>query len=401
MSFQKNTSGQKWLVFAFDRTTNAPKTGDAANITAKIRKDYTSATATNDTNPDELEDGYYEFTLTQAETNATVVDILPESSTANIQVIGVPGRSFIVPTNFPTLGIASDGDLTKVNTLDGHTAQTADHTANIAAILADTNELQTDWTNGGRLDLILDARASQTSVDDVPTNAELATALGTADDATLAAIAALNNLSAAQVTTAATAATPVVTISGTLTTLDAIWNKIKAWLGALAGKTADAVTRAEINATTAGASYNETTDSQEALRDNYTTGGDTLIVAPIVATVPATVVRNSGTTQAFRYTPLPSGPLVIVDSAGAAIDLSTSDLKMICRNVTDPTDTFDLTLTDAELSVSGASHNYINVAYTPTVYGKYQRTTFRKPSGGVWAVIEIGHWQIEDGPNPA
>lgn len=35
----------------------------------------------------------------------------------------------------------------------------------IAAILADTNELQTDWANGGRLDLILDARASQASVD--------------------------------------------------------------------------------------------------------------------------------------------------------------------------------------------------------------------------------------------
>ena len=49
----------------------------------------------------------------------------------------------------------------------------------IAAILADTNELQTDWANGGRLDLILDARASQTSVDDIPTNAELATALAT------------------------------------------------------------------------------------------------------------------------------------------------------------------------------------------------------------------------------
>jgi hypothetical protein len=38
----------------------------------------------------------------------------------------------------------------------------------VAAILADTNELQTDWANGGRLDLILDARASQTSVDDLP-----------------------------------------------------------------------------------------------------------------------------------------------------------------------------------------------------------------------------------------
>lgn len=61
--------------------------------------------------------------------------------------------------------------------------------AETAAIVADTNELQTDWVNGGRLDTILDARASQTSVDDLPTNAELATALGTADDAVLAQVA--------------------------------------------------------------------------------------------------------------------------------------------------------------------------------------------------------------------
>jgi hypothetical protein len=39
----------------------------------------------------------------------------------------------------------------------------------------------------------------QTSVDDLPTNAELATSQAAADDATLAAIAALNNLSTAQV----------------------------------------------------------------------------------------------------------------------------------------------------------------------------------------------------------
>jgi hypothetical protein len=44
--------------------------------------------------------------------------------------------------------------------------------------------------------------ASQVSVDDLPTNAELATALGTADDAVLAAIAALNDLSASAAFTA-------------------------------------------------------------------------------------------------------------------------------------------------------------------------------------------------------
>jgi len=47
-----------------------------------------------------------------------------------------------------------------------------------------------------------DDLASQAGVDDLPTNAELATALGTADDAVLAAIAALNNLSQANIRSA-------------------------------------------------------------------------------------------------------------------------------------------------------------------------------------------------------
>ena len=42
------------------------------------------------------------------------------------------------------------------------------------------------------LDATISSRSSQTSVDDLPTNAELATALGTADDAVLTAIAALS-----------------------------------------------------------------------------------------------------------------------------------------------------------------------------------------------------------------
>ena len=92
--FKKNTAGQKWLVFAFDRTDNSPKTGNAAVITGKIRKDYGTATAIADTNPTEIEDGYYEFDLTAGETDGDVLDILPESSTADIQVIGSPARVF-------------------------------------------------------------------------------------------------------------------------------------------------------------------------------------------------------------------------------------------------------------------------------------------------------------------
>lgn len=57
-----------------------------------------------------------------------------------------------------------------------------------------------------RIDATISSRATQTSVDDLPTNAELTTALGTADDAVLAAIAALNNLSSAGAQAAAAAA---------------------------------------------------------------------------------------------------------------------------------------------------------------------------------------------------
>lgn len=61
--------------------------------------------------------------------------------------------------------------------------------ADTTAILNDTQELQTDWDDGGRLDLILDSRASQSSVDDLPTNAEFTAALAAADDAVLAQLA--------------------------------------------------------------------------------------------------------------------------------------------------------------------------------------------------------------------
>jgi hypothetical protein len=69
-----------------------------------------------------------------------------------------------------------------VTTLTGHTAQTGDNYARLGApagasvsadvaavksqttsIIADTNELQTDWTDGGRLDLILDAVSAPTA----------------------------------------------------------------------------------------------------------------------------------------------------------------------------------------------------------------------------------------------
>lgn len=60
----------------------------------------------------------------------------------------------------------------------------------LAAIVDDTNELQSDWADGGRLDLILDSRATQLSVDTVDGVVDsILTAVGALNDPTAATIA--------------------------------------------------------------------------------------------------------------------------------------------------------------------------------------------------------------------
>jgi len=72
-----------------------------------------------------------------------------------------------LPTNFDVLGIESDGDLTKVNTLNAHTAQTGDTyaiangAAGLVAIDTVVDGIQTDLSNGtdglGALKTLVDA----------------------------------------------------------------------------------------------------------------------------------------------------------------------------------------------------------------------------------------------------
>lgn len=106
---QKNVAGQKWRVFAFDRTTQAPKTGDAANITAVISIDGAAAVQTNDVNPTEISKGFYQFNLTQAETNGYELLIIPSSETVGIQVIGAPATVATTPVAWPT-DVVQTGD---------------------------------------------------------------------------------------------------------------------------------------------------------------------------------------------------------------------------------------------------------------------------------------------------
>jgi hypothetical protein len=109
----KNVASQKVIVYAFDSTTNLPKTGDAANLTAYVSKDYGAVTVLGDTSATEMDatnaKGYYLFDLTQGETNGDTLLFSAKSSTANIVVIGSPATVFTNPPNFTSTSIDSNG----------------------------------------------------------------------------------------------------------------------------------------------------------------------------------------------------------------------------------------------------------------------------------------------------
>ena len=109
----KNVASQKLIVYAFDSTTNLPKTGDSANLTAYVSKDYGSVTVLGDTSATEMDStnakGYYLFDLTQSETNADCLMFSAKSSTANIVVIATPAVCYTVPANFTAASIDSNG----------------------------------------------------------------------------------------------------------------------------------------------------------------------------------------------------------------------------------------------------------------------------------------------------
>ena len=153
---QKNIASQQFVVFAFNATTNLPLTGDAANITATISKDFAADVATNDVNPTETQKGFYVFDATQAETNADEIQIFPSSVTANIQVISVPGLITTVPVSFGDDIIQTADNDTKLTTLLGRIIGTLAAGTHNPATAAEIGALN-DWLNGNRLDLLLDA----------------------------------------------------------------------------------------------------------------------------------------------------------------------------------------------------------------------------------------------------
>lgn len=174
------------------------------------------------TNATEISSGFYKFTLDTTDTGTLgplawrgAEGTINDAGDVLTVAVAVASQSSVddLPTNAElttALGTADDAMLTAIGDLPTNaelaTALGTADDAVLAAVAALNNlsaaQVRTELaTELARIDVAVSTRASQTSADDLPTNAELATALATADDAVLAAITALNNLSAAQVRT--------------------------------------------------------------------------------------------------------------------------------------------------------------------------------------------------------
>lgn len=107
----KNVASQKIAVTAIDRSTGGPKTGDSANITVYVSKDYGTATALTDTSATELSStnapGVYVFDVSQTETNADALLFTGKSTTSGIDI--VPNLIYTTPPYFSSLSINSSG----------------------------------------------------------------------------------------------------------------------------------------------------------------------------------------------------------------------------------------------------------------------------------------------------
>jgi hypothetical protein len=242
----KNTASQKLTVFAWDSTTGLPKTGDAANITAYVSKDDGTVTQLGDTSATEQSSsnapGYYLFDLTQAETNADKLMFSAKSSTSNIAVLAVPSVVYTVPANFTKTVIdvsgLVDANAVKVGPSGSGTAQTARDLGASVLLSSGTGTGQVSLSSGKVL-----LQATQTGVT-IPTVTTLTNAPSDSSGVTTL----LSRIP-----------------SGLFTGI----TSLAQWLGLLAGKqTGNSAARTEIRATGAGSgTFDETTDSQEAIRD--------------------------------------------------------------------------------------------------------------------------------------
>ena len=265
---QKNVAGQKWRVFAYNRTTQVPQTGDAANITALISIDGAAAGATNDVNPTEISGGFYEFDLTQAETNGYELLIIPSSVTAGIQVIGAPATVTTTPVAWPTDVVQTGDSFNRIGAAGASLTSLGD--IRIANLDATISSRLSPTISGRTLDVTVGGEAGidWSNVSNPSTVLNLS---GTTISAEGIADAVWDEAAAGHVT-AGTFGSIVSAISTVLSGITSLGDWLRRAFRKDVGTAGMATAEAEIQ-TGGTATYLGTTDNLEAIKDAGGGGG--------------------------------------------------------------------------------------------------------------------------------
>lgn len=262
---------------AWDTSANAGKTGDSANFTMRWVKDGTSAAPTN--SPTQVDatnaPGVYSLTITATEADCNIGTLCGKSATANISIIPITIQFERLPDAAPAAsgGLLTFGSSTgQLNVSGGKAPATLASTDVTGNVSADVQTIKTEAVTCSA-PVTVEAFVG-TSTAAIAVDGSGHVTAGTVSDKT-----------GYSLTSAYDAAKNAASASA-LSTLTAIFSGITSlaqWLGLMAGKqTPDATALSEIKATGAGSgTYDATTDSQEALRDE----GDAAWITATAVTV--------------------------------------------------------------------------------------------------------------------
>ena len=191
-----------------------------------------------------------------------------------VTVTGMPMPTYTQPTGF----LAATFPATVSSFAGGAVASVTGSVGSISGVTFPTHFNDLEIAANGHVSAAVYTIANNSITASSIQGGAITAAKFATDAISAAALAAdaVTEIQAGLATSAAVAAVQadVTTLLGRITsTLFSGITYLSRWLGALAGKTADSATQAEIRATTAGATYTITTDSLEAIRDNSGGGG--------------------------------------------------------------------------------------------------------------------------------
>lgn len=171
---QKNVAFR--VTFPILDSTGSLVTG-ATGLDSEVSKDGgTFADCTNEATEIATSSGVYYLDLTSTEMNADTVAVIVKTSSSGAKtttLVMYPEEAGDIRVNVTQMAAdtvtASALATDAVTEIQSGLATAANLSTvagyldtEVAAILADTNELQTDWVNGGRLDLLIDAIKAKT-----------------------------------------------------------------------------------------------------------------------------------------------------------------------------------------------------------------------------------------------